>query len=74
MKVLTVHVKPRASRDEVEKKSEFEYIVHVKALPQKGKANKDALKILARFLGVSQSQLALTKGEKLQTKTVLLMD
>ncbi len=74
MKVVTMHVKPRSNKDEVEQVSETEFIVRVKAEPTKGIANKNALKLLAHHLDIPFSRVMLTKGEKFQIKTVLIMD
>ena len=52
MKVFTIHVKPLSSRDEVITIGDDEFEVHTKQPPTRGKANKDAIKLLARHLGM----------------------
>lgn len=74
MKVITITVKSRSKRNEVEEINGTEFVVRVKAAPEKGKANKEAIKTIARHLGLPSSQLMLTKGEKYETKTILVMD
>ncbi len=74
MRVITIHVYPRSNRDEVVQTGTDTYDVRVKAMPEKGKANKDAIKTLAYFLGLPQSRLLLTKGEKFQDKTIVVLD
>jgi uncharacterized protein (TIGR00251 family) len=44
----------------------------VTAVPEKGKANKALLKLLAKAWGLSQSRLQIVAGEKDRNKTVLL--
>lgn len=74
MRVITIQVHPRCNRDEVVETGTDTYDVRVKAAPEKGKANKDAIKTLAYFLGLPQSRLLLTKGEKFQEKTIVVLD
>jgi uncharacterized protein len=74
MEVLTIQVNPFASRDEVKKISDTEYEVSTVAPPEKGKANKQVVKLLARFFNMSPSKLIITKGERWNTKTILKMD
>lgn len=42
--------------------------------PEKGKANSDILKIVARALGVRKSQVSLAAGAKGRNKEVLVID
>jgi uncharacterized protein YggU (UPF0235/DUF167 family) len=44
----------------------------VTAVPEKGKANKALLKLLAKAWGLSQSRLQIVAGEKDRNKTVLV--
>ncbi|MBP9700123.1 DUF167 domain-containing protein [Candidatus Woesebacteria bacterium] len=74
MRVITIQVHPRSNRDEVIQTGKDTFDVRVKAMPEKGKANKDAIKELAHFLGMPQSNLLLTKGEKFQEKTILVLE
>ncbi len=74
MRVVTMTVKPRCAREEVEEIGEDEFMVRVKAEPLRGRANKEALKLLAHHLGVSHSKVMLTKGEGSPVKRVLIME
>lgn len=74
MTVYTLTVRASAARDEVVKTGEETFDIHTKAPAKKGKANKEAIKLLSKHLGVPQSMLMLTKGEKFHIKTVLLLD
>ncbi|MBU5688802.1 MAG: DUF167 domain-containing protein [Candidatus Aenigmarchaeota archaeon] len=42
--------------------------IGVEALPEKGKANLEAIKILANYYGISTSKVKLLKGEKNKEK------
>ena len=46
--------------------------IKLKAIPEKGKANKELLKFLGKFLGVSSSQLSVVKGETHNIKEIYL--
>ncbi len=73
MIALTVTVHPSARRDEVKKLTDTEFNVSTTAPAKEGKANKQAVKLLARHLNVSPSQLLVAKGERWNTKTILLL-
>ncbi len=74
MKILTVTVEPQAKRDEVKQKSQTEFHVSTSAPAKEGKANKQVIKNLARFLRTSPSNLIVSKGERWNTKTILFID
>ncbi len=74
MKVLTIHVKHTWPRDEVLELGPDEYEVRSKLTPKRGRANKDALKILARYLKLSESQLMVTSNEGSPIKQVLVLE
>lgn len=74
MKVLTIHVKHTWPRDEVLELAPDEYEVRSKLAPKNGRAVKDAIKILARHLGLSESQLMLTSHEGSPIKQVLVLE
>jgi len=60
---ISVKLKPNAKEDRIEKISENQFSIWVKARPQKGKANQAAIGILAEYFGVSQSRVKLLKGQ-----------
>ncbi|MEP7167463.1 MAG: DUF167 domain-containing protein [Candidatus Woesebacteria bacterium] len=67
-------VKPRCAREEVEELGEDEFMVRVKADPLRGRANKEALKLLAHHLGVSHSKVMMASHEGGPQKRVLIME
>lgn len=78
---LHVLVSPKAHCDKVlglevlpdERKGEIGVLrVKVRALPDKGLANKAVLKLLAKTLNVSKSSLELVAGSKARYKTFLI--
>lgn len=67
-----VKVVPKASFSSIVGWEEQELKVRLAAVPEKGQANKELIKVLAKELGVSQSQVILVKGETSRHKRILL--
>ena len=72
--LLAVRVTPNASRNEVTglyraSDGAMSLSVKVTATPDKGKANRAVIDLLAKKLGVAKSTLALVKGETDRNKT-----
>ena len=74
MKVYTLHIKHTWPREEVIDLGNDEFEIHSKQPLTRGKANKDAVKLLARHLGLHQTQLMLTAKEGNPVKQVLVME
>lgn len=68
---LTVRVTPKASRNAIER-DDSALRVYVTTVPENGKANAAVQKMLAKALGVSKSQLVLTRGETARDKVFRL--
>lgn len=74
---LLLRVTPNASKDEISgvwrgPDGEARLIVRVTAPPDKGRANKAVLKLLAKSLGLPKSAVSLTGGDKDRMKTVAI--
>ncbi len=67
---LSVNVIPKASRNKVEQLGEQQYKVWVTAVPEDGKANAAVIKLLAKHLGVTKSQLEILSGANSRTKVI----
>ena len=74
MRVLSVRVIPRSTRNEALTLSADSYKVYVTSAAEKGKANKAMLKVLAAHLGVPVSHLILSRGDRSNNKTVLVLE
>lgn len=59
--LLSVRVTPKASRNAV-LVQEGQVRVYVTCVPEDGKATKDVIKLLAKALGVSKSNVTLLRG------------
>lgn len=74
MKALSVTVVPQAKRESVEEIGPVAYKVHVTQPAFKGKANKAMLKVLAKHLLVPVSHLLISRGDRANEKTVILLE
>lgn len=67
---ISLRVYPGAAKNEVLGLAEGVLRVKVAAPPVKGKANRELLAFLSRLLGISERDLAITRGQTSRTKTV----
>jgi len=67
---IEVSVKPNSKTEEVVRDGENSYTVRVKQPPTEGKANKAVIRLVAKHLGVPESQLTISKGLKSKNKTI----
>ena len=77
-KGLLIHIRltPNASRDEIggliQTAEGPALAARVRAIPDKGKANKAAIALLAKWLGVPKSDIELKSGTRSRLKTFLI--
>lgn len=69
MKIF-IKVKTKAKEKKIEKIDENHFIVKIKELPEKGKANQEVIKIIAQYFKVSLSQVAIISGLKSKNKII----
>ena len=67
---ITVRVQPKAKRSEVTGYAEGILRVRIAAVPEKGKANQELVRLLADVLGVPRSAVTIQKGATSRTKLV----
>ena len=67
---LTVKVKPNARTALVEKLTNTEYVVRVKAPAKEGKANEAVIKALGEYFGVPKSRISILHGQGGKNKVV----
>ncbi|MDP2920907.1 MAG: DUF167 domain-containing protein [Candidatus Omnitrophota bacterium] len=70
---IEVKVIARARKEEVEKIAENSYRVKVSAPPEKGKANKRVIELLAEEFGVKRQQVRIISGS-LSSKKIIEID
>ena len=70
--ILSVRAQPGARRNEVRGIQDGTLKVCVTQAPEKGKANKAIVEVLAKWLGVRKSQIELISGETASQKKFLI--
>ncbi len=70
--LLKVTVSPSASRNEVKAWQEERLKVRVHAPPEKGQANKELRRFLAKNLGIAPGQIEVRRGESSRKKTLAI--
>lgn len=69
--LIDIFVKPNAPKDEISIRA-GEIFVSVKAVPDKGKANKAILKLLSNILDIHLSSISITSGFTTRHKTIAI--
>ncbi len=67
---IWVTVKPRTKTEEVRKTDDGQYIATVHAPPQKGKANKALIELLANYFSVPKSSVRIVRGQTGRRKLI----
>ena len=70
--ILPVRAQPGARRNEIRGLQDGALKVCVTQAPEKGKANKAIVEVLAKWLGVRKSQIELLSGETASQKKFLI--
>jgi hypothetical protein len=69
MKIF-VKVKPKAREEKIIKLSDTNFKVSVKEAPEKGRANRAVLKVLADYFGTSPSNIKIISGSTSKLKVI----
>ena len=72
--ILPVRAQPGARRNELRGEQDGMLKVCVTQSPEKGKANKAVIELLAKSLGLRKSQIELLSGETSHQKRFLIRD
>ncbi|MBL6974203.1 MAG: DUF167 domain-containing protein [Deltaproteobacteria bacterium] len=70
--VLEIKVRPRAGKCRVTHRKDGTVVVEVTSAPENGQATKQALRTLARAVGLRSCDATILKGARNRKKTVLL--
>ncbi len=70
---ISVKVKPNSKIGKVEKASENEFILYVKAAPKGGRANEAAIRLLSEYFAVPKSRITILKGHTSRNKIIELL-
>jgi len=71
---IEIKVHPGSSRKEVRFRKDDRLAVFVHSPAEKGRANKEVIKLLSKVLAVPSSRLEVIKGERSRRKTILIKD
>lgn len=71
---ITVVAHPRSSVEKIEKVSERYYDVYFNVRPEKGRANKKIIQMLADFFNIPKSSISFYGGEKSKLKVFEIED
>ena len=66
--LIRVKVFPNSKKREVIRKSKDNFKMKVKSKPEKGKANREVIKMLSCYLKIPESKIRLIKGFKQPNK------
>lgn len=67
---LDIKIIPNASKNEIVEKDGHKLKVRIKAVPEKGKANKELIKFLSSTFNVSKSQIEIVRGNTSRQKRI----
>lgn len=70
--ILSVKISPKASRSEVVGEEGEELKLRIAAVPEKGKANAEIIRLLSKKLKIGRSQITILTGETSRHKKLLL--
>jgi len=66
--LIKVKIFPNSKREEIIKKSEDSFEVKVKEKPERGKANREVIRVLSCYFKIPESKIKLIKGFKKRNK------
>ncbi len=69
---LTILARPASKLEKISPGPNGEMVIHLKAKPVDGAANKGIVKILSKVFGLPQSNIAFKSGEKSKAKKLIL--
>jgi uncharacterized protein (TIGR00251 family) len=69
---LNIKVHPHSREQKVEKLDSGVYKIWVQSAPEKGKANKEVLSVLAEFLSLPVSRFKIIQGHRSRHKTIMV--
>jgi uncharacterized protein len=70
--LLTLRVSPNAAANSISTERPDALMVKLTTPPVEGRANKDAIKLLAKKLGIAASKIELVRGKTSRDKVVLI--
>lgn len=71
---ISVKITPNSKKQSITKDPEiaFHYKIKLNSPPEKGKANKELIKLLSKYFKIPKNKIVITKGLKLRQKIISL--
>jgi uncharacterized protein (TIGR00251 family) len=66
--LIRVKIFVNSNKQEIARKSENAFEIKVKAKPEMGEANREAIEILSKFFKIPETDIKLIKGRKTRNK------
>jgi uncharacterized protein (TIGR00251 family) len=73
-KLITLLVKPNAKKVFVNPLDSETYEIAISSKPEKGKANREIIEVLANFFKIKKTQITILRGHKSQKKIIQITD
>lgn len=70
--IISIKVKTKQQESKVEKLEEVTYVVSVKALPTRNRANIEIIGLLSKYFSVNKSQIEIKSGKNNSRKIVTI--
>lgn len=71
---ISVRVKPNSKNESVEKISDKEFALRVKAPAKEGRANEAAIRLLSEYFKIPKNRLNLTRGHNSKNKLIDILN
>ncbi|MFX1295831.1 MAG: DUF167 domain-containing protein [Promethearchaeota archaeon] len=68
--LITILVKPNSKYINIKQLNPETYEIAISSKPEKGKANKNIIELLAKFFKIKKSQIQIIKGHKSRKKII----
>jgi len=73
-KLITLLVKPNSKKVFINQLNSETYEVAISSKPEKGKANKEIIEVLAKFFKIKKTQITILRGQRSQKKIIQIED
>lgn len=72
--IISIKVKTKSSKNLVEKTENGDYLIFIKEVAEKGKANKEIIRLLAKYFSVVQSSIIIKSGLSSSNKVIEILE
>jgi uncharacterized protein len=72
--IITIRVNPKAKKSELSQEKELVFRAKVMSPPDKGKANREVIGLVAEHFGVKKGQVRIIRGEHSRDKVIEIQD